>query len=155
MIHPTEIPENLIDIEKVFGTKNPNLLRMMPKFIFQYLRRVIHQDQVNRMIYDHRDKSGLDFVSAILKEFGCKIEVAGAGNLEFSSLSPFLPPSGRFIVASNHPLGGLDGLALLHVVGMVRPDVVFPVNDLLMHIPGLQPLFIPINKHGTNNENIT
>ena len=154
MINPTEIPENLIDIEKVFGAKNPKLSRMLPKFIFQYLRRVIHQDQVNRMIYDHRDKSGLDFVSAIIDEFGCKIEVDGAGNLEFSSLSPLLPPSGRFIIVSNHPLGGLDGLALLHVVGKVRPDVVFPVNDLLLHIPGLQPLFIPINKHGTNNENI-
>ena len=76
MIEPTEISEHFIDIEKVFGTKNPKLLRILPKFIFQYLRRVIHEDQVNSMIYNHRDKFGLEFVSAILIDFGCKIEVS-------------------------------------------------------------------------------
>jgi 1-acyl-sn-glycerol-3-phosphate acyltransferase len=153
MVNPNEIPEHLIDIEKLFGAKNPKLLRILPKFIFSYLRRVLHQDEVNRMIYVHREKNGLDFVDAILKEFGCKIEVS-LPDPEFSSLSRLLPPGGRFIIASNHPLGGLDGLALLHVAGKVRPDIVFPVNDLLLFIPGLQSLFIPINKHGTNNENI-
>ncbi len=173
MIEPAEISEHFIDIEKIFGTKNPKLLRILPKFIFQYLRRVIHEDQVNSMIYNHRDKFGLEFVSAILIDFGCKIEVSvppinrktqsGINRVEASAengmegseeLSQLIPPEGRFIIASNHPLGGLDGLALIHVVGKVRPDIVFPVNDLLLHIPGLQPLFIPINKHGTNNENI-
>jgi 1-acyl-sn-glycerol-3-phosphate acyltransferase len=173
MIAPTEISEHFIDIEKLFGTKNPKLLRILPKFIFQYLRRIIHEDQVNSMIYEHRHKSGLEFVAAILNDFGCKIKVSvpriipefrsqakdldtSAANERDSSveLSHLIPQAGRFIIAANHPLGGLDGLALLHVVGKVRPDIVFPVNDLLMFIPGLQALFIPINKHGTNNENV-
>lgn len=163
MINPTAISEHFIDIEKLFGTKNPKILRILPKFIFRYLRRVIHEDQVNSMIYKHREKSGLDFVSSILIDFGCRIEVSGINGITASAdivrpgsddLPPLIPREGRFIIASNHPLGGLDGLALIHVVGKVRSDLVFPVNDLLMHIPGLQPLFIPINKHGTNNENI-
>jgi putative hemolysin len=66
---------------------------------------------------------------------------------------PIVPSSGRYIVASNHPLGGLDGMALMQVLGKVRQDIVFPVNDLLMNVPGLRPLFIPINKHGRNTEN--
>jgi putative hemolysin len=42
----------------------------------------------------------------------------------------------------------------MHIAGQSRPDVVFPVNDLLMFVPGLKPLFIPINKHGKNIENV-
>jgi putative hemolysin len=42
----------------------------------------------------------------------------------------------------------------MSVVGKVRKDVIFPVNDLLMNIPNLKELFIPINKHGKNTENI-
>jgi len=45
-------------------------------------------------------------------------------------------------------------MALIDVAGKVRPDIVFPVNDILMNVPGLQPLFIPINKHGRNTENV-
>jgi putative hemolysin len=76
-------------------------------------------------------------------------------NVKVSGKSEKLPREGRFILVSNHPLGGLDGLALMHVIGQVRKDVVFPVNDLLLFLPGLKSLFIPINKHGKNNENVT
>jgi 1-acyl-sn-glycerol-3-phosphate acyltransferase len=159
------ITEHFIDIEKLFGAKNPRLLRVLPGFIFSWLRRVIHEDFINGMIYKYRDCRGLEFVAGCLKEFGVKIEVYKAGenghpHVPVNSLPgetdgpEIIPYSGRFILASNHPLGGLDGLALMHVAGKVRSDIVFPVNDLLMNLPGLKPLFIPINKHGTNLENI-
>jgi putative hemolysin len=144
-----EITRHFIDIEKLFGIKNPKLRKMLPKFIFNYLRRIVHEDFINLMIYRYRDKSGLDFVSAIVAEFGVRMKVYPP-----SPGAPILPPAGRIIVSSNHPLGGLDGLVLIHVVGQVRPDLIFPVNDLLTFIPGLKPLFIPINKHGRNTENI-
>jgi putative hemolysin len=153
-----EISEHFIDIEKVFAVKNPRLHRSMPKFIFNYLRKVIHEDFINNMIYTHREKTGLDFVKAVLGDFGVNIKVyLFSGDRELSddiAASGIIPPSGNFIIASNHPLGGLDGMALIHVAGQLRPDIVFPVNDLLMNIPGLKPLFIPINKHGKNNENV-
>ena len=62
--------------------------------------------------------------------------------------------TGRYIIASNHPLGGLDGVALMQVMGRKRKDIVFPVNDILLYLPNLRELFIPINKHGSNNENV-
>lgn len=65
-----------------------------------------------------------------------------------------VPKDGGFIIASNHPLGGLDVLALMLAVGKKRKDIVFPVNDILMNIKNLEPLFIPINKHGSNTQNI-
>jgi len=61
--------------------------------------------------------------------------------------------SSRYIIAANHPLGGMDGMALMKVAGKIWPDIVFPVNDLLMNVPGLRSLFIPVNKHGRNTEN--
>jgi putative hemolysin len=87
----------------------------------------------------------LDFVDAIIDWFGAIVKVQGEENI---------PKEGRFIMAANHPLGGLDGVALMQVVGRVRKDIIFPVNDLLMYLPNLQELFIPINKHGSNSENI-
>ena len=141
-----EIPERLIDIEALFASKNQKLLRFIPKFILSYLKRITHQEEINGYIWRNRDKIGLPFVDAILKEFGVKIEV-----IDKRTICDQL--SGRLIVASNHPLGGLDGMALMSVLGKIRPDIVFPVNDLLMNVPGLRPLFIPINKHGRNTEN--
>jgi putative hemolysin len=141
-----EIPERLIDIEALFSSKNPKLLRFIPKFILSYLKRITHQEEINGYIWRNRDKTGLPFVDAILKEFGVNIEVIDKRTIRDQL-------SGRLIVASNHPLGGLDGMALMNVLGNIRPDIVFPVNDLLMNVPGLRPLFIPINKHGRNTEN--
>jgi putative hemolysin len=158
MSETEQITEHFIDIEKLFAGKNPRLHRMIPKFVFNYLRRVIHEEFLNRMIYQHRNKSGLDFVSAIIEEFGVKIEVFRTSlnplHSPADAPSELIPRDGRFILVSNHPLGGLDGLALIHMAGKIRSEIIFPVNDLLMNIPGLKPLFIPINKHGKNNENV-
>ena len=65
-----------------------------------------------------------------------------------------LPASGNQMVVANHPLGGFDGIAMLHVLGKTRPDVKAPVNDILLNLPGLAPILVPIDKHGRNVENI-
>ncbi|MBE0647381.1 MAG: glycerol acyltransferase [Bacteroidales bacterium] len=181
----TEIHENLIDIERVIASKNPTLLKIIPGFIIRYLKRITHQDGINGYIYRNRDKTGLEFVDAILKEFGAEISwqfpvpswqlAVGSWQLAVPSwqlavgsnhqsgdpviqsssdpVSSYLT-TGRYIIASNHPLGGLDGMALMQAVGRIRRDLIFPVNDILMNVPGLQPLFIPINKHGKNTDNV-
>ena len=151
-----EITPDFIDVKSLFAAKNPRLLKIIPGFIFSIIKKIVHQDTINGFIYKHRDKFGLAFVSAMLREFGVKVEVmkSPGSAIDVNNLPEIIPPHGRFIIASNHPLGGLDGLALMHIAGQSRPDVVFPVNDLLMFVPGLKPLFIPINKHGKNTENV-
>ncbi len=140
-----KISERTIDLENVFRVKNPALARLIPGFIFSYLRKIIHEDEINGFLFRDKNLYGLDFVDVIIREFGAIVKVKGEENI---------PPSGRYIVASNHPLGGLDGLALMHAMGKVRKDIVFPVNDILLFLPNLKELFIPINKHGTNTENL-
>jgi len=140
-----EISNKFIDLEKIIGSKNPKVLKFIPSFVMNYLKKVIHVDELNAAIYRNRDKIGVDFATAILEDFGAIIKVQGLENIT---------PNGRYILASNHPLGGLDGLALISRIGSYRKDILFPVNDLLMNLPQLKPIFIPINKHGKNTENI-
>jgi putative hemolysin len=134
-----------IDVEGVLAKKNPKLARFLPPFIISYLKRIVHQDEVNAMINKASDLYGLPFVDAILKEYRIRVEATGLDNI---------PKEGRIIVASNHPLGGIDGVGLMQAVGRVRKDVLFPVNDILLLLENLKPLFIPVNKHGSNAENL-
>lgn len=140
-----KITERTIDIENVFRTKNPGLVKWIPGFVFAHLRKVIHEGEINDFLYKNREAHGLDFVDAIIEGFGVIVKVTGDENV---------PSTGRYIIASNHPLGGLDGVALMQVMGRKRKDIVFPVNDILLYLPNLRELFIPINKHGSNNENV-
>lgn len=128
-----------IDIKKVFYTKNPKLARLLPGFVFKYLKRIVHEDFVNGFLERHGDKKDLDFVNAAIQDFNVSIEVRGTENL---------PKEGRFIFVSNHPLGGFDGLVIMKVVSSYYPSFKFLVNDILNNIVNLRGLFIPINKHG-------
>jgi putative hemolysin len=137
--------KKLIDLENVIRKKNPKLLRYIPKFLINYLKRIIHQEEINDFICRNSNKQKLDFTKAIGEEYIKKIISTGVENI---------PKNGRCIIVSNHPLGGLDGIALINAVSEVREDVIFPVNDLLMNLENLHGIFIPINKHGSNAQNI-
>ena len=167
-----EITQNFLDVERLIASKNPTLLKIIPSFIINYLKRLVHQEEMNGYIYNNRNKYGLDFIDAIFQEFGARIFArckicdsrldkddnewipVSDGSRIANLLSQIIKPDGRYILASNHPLGGMDGMALIDVAGKIRSDIVFPVNDILMNLPGLEPLFIPINKHGRNADNI-
>jgi putative hemolysin len=135
----TVADEKFLDVEKAIRQKNANLLKVLPGFLIRYLKRLIHQDDLNELVANHRDEYGLTFVSSMLRDLGTRCEVSGWKNV---------PTSGRFIFASNHPLGGLDGMVFMNEVGKVHPNLKFIVNDLLLNIKNLEPVFIPVNKHG-------
>ena len=138
--------QKLIDIDNVFRSKNPKLLKIIPRFIISYLKRITHENGLNGFLETHSNLPPFEFVDEVLLgEFGAKVFSKGLENV---------PKTGKYIIAANHPLGGPDGMALIHEVNKVRSDMIIPVNDLLMNVPNLQPLFIPINKHGSNAENV-
>lgn len=136
---------NLIDIHRVIADKNPALARVLPGFVLRYLKRIIHQDEINAFLLQYGHLQGLAFVDEVVKMFRPRITLRGLEHIK---------PEGRYVVASNHPLGGLDGIVLMQAIGKVRPDIQFPVNDILLSIKNLKPLFVPINKHGSNADNI-
>ncbi len=134
-----------IDIEKIIGEKIPKLAKKLPRFAFRYLKKILHQDDINGLLGRTGGISGLPFVTETMKEFKTSVNAVGLDHIE---------KDGRYIVAANHPIGGLDGIALIDTVGKIKPDVITPVNDFLMFIPNLRPLFIPVNKLGSNADNI-
>ena len=140
-----EKEKKFIDLKEVIRNKSTSLARMLPWFVLNYLRRIVHEDDINSFLTRHGHKMGLEFVDAILEEFGVNLVIIGKENI---------PEKGRYIMASNHPLGGLDGIAFMKAVSEVRKDFIFPVNDILLSIDNLKQFFIPINKHGSNAENI-
>ena len=128
-----------IDVDKVIANKNPRLKKFLPKFIISYLKRIVHQDEINGVLRRHGHKQGLEFVNSALKDLGITYRVYGVENLKLE---------GRYLFASNHPLGGLDGLIMMSEMGRHYDNIKFVVNDLLMNVKQLEPLFIPVNKVG-------
>ncbi len=139
------VTPEFIDVGQVIERKSPSLRKRLPKFVLNYLRRIVHEDELNEFLGLYGHLEGIPFIAGALEFMKTKIHVVGLENI---------PESGKAIVASNHPLGGPDGLALMLTVSKRRNDIVFPVNDILMNVKNLEPLFIPINKHGSNTENI-
>jgi len=111
----------------------------MPGFVVSFLKKLVHEDEINRIIYDYRDRYGLDFVRSILDDMKVTYSMEGLERV---------PVEGRYIFASNHPLGGFDGLVLMDAIGTVFPEIRFIVNDLLLNIKNFTPIFVPVNKHG-------
>jgi putative hemolysin len=136
------ITEKTIDIRSIVGSKNARLARLLPGFVYAYLNRIVHVDKINKALWDHRYEYDERFATAILNQFGAKINIVNEHNI---------PLDGKWTLASNHPLGGLDGLALLSTIGKKR-KVVSVSNDLLMFLPNLCNMFLPVNKHGKNTE---
>ena len=129
-----------IFIKPLFKAKNPGLARWIPPFVFSWLERVIHQDEINHFISAYGHRKGLDFARCILEYLNVSFRVEG---------EELLPDNnGRYIFASNHPLGGPDGIILIAFLGERYPNLKFPVNDLLMNLKNLNNVFLPINKHG-------
>lgn len=137
----TDPPTNLIDVEKAIAGKNPRLLKILPGFLLRYIKRTIHQDELNDAINRNRDRYHIDFVNAAMEEFSVHLKVIGDENI---------PKTGGAILAANHPLGGLDGIAFMKVVGTYRNDIKFLVNDLLMAFKNLGSILVPVNKLGRN-----
>ncbi len=138
------VPENekFINLEKAIASKNPKLLKFMPGFVLRYIKKIVHQEELNKAIYLARHRHGVDFANAAYEEFGVKFKIIGEENIV---------KTGGVIMAANHPLGGLDGLTLIKIVSDYRPDIRFFVNDLLMAFKNYAPIFVPVNKHGKNS----
>ena len=135
-----------IDVEKILKAKAGKKARYVPRFVISYLKKIIHQDEVNQALRDFGDKQGLDFINAFMEYFNNSFEVHGMENLPQDDRS--------YTFVSNHPLGAQDGLGLAYILGPVyNGKIKFLVNDLLMNIPQISSFWVPINKTGKQARN--
>ncbi|MBQ5729472.1 MAG: glycerol acyltransferase [Bacteroidaceae bacterium] len=132
-----------IDVDKILQSKMGDKAKRVPRFLVSWLKRRLHQDEVNAFLEKEGDIQGVPWVEDVVEHLGMKLVIEGEENLP-SSEDPK-----RYTFVSNHPLGGLDGVALGAVLGSrYEGQIKYLVNDLLMNLPGLAPLCIPINKTG-------
>lgn len=131
-----------LDIDGVLKSKAKKHYNKIPKFAINYLKRTIHQDELNAIIERNKDQFGVDFMRALVeKEFELNLEIHGEENI---------PEEGKFVFASNHPLGGLDGICLSAYLGeKYDGKIKYLVNDVLLNIKNLESIFVPINKYGS------
>lgn len=128
-----------IDIKEVFAGKSPGMAKLIPGFFYRYIKKVLHLDEVNDFLAKNGHHKGTDFIDTVVEDFNVTEFVHNADNI---------PDSGKFIFASNHPLGGFDGMLLMRNVYKKLGSFKFLTNDILMNIPQLSEVFAPINKHG-------
>ncbi len=144
----TEISEKTIDIDKILADKMGSKASRVPSFARNWLKRILHQDEVNRFLWESRHKTGVEWLEECVKYLDMTLQIEGKENLPDKN-------DGRlYTFVSNHPLGGEDGVALGAVIGRHYDGRFrYLVNDLLMNLPGLAPLCIPINKTGSQSRN--
>ena len=127
-----------IDLQKIVTERVPG---RVPRCLVSLMEKLIRQRELNGILARTYPARGVEFAYAALRDLDISVETRGLENI---------PEQGRFIFASNHPLGGLDGITLISVLGSRYGDdgIRFPVNDLLMNVEPLRGIFIPINKFG-------
>lgn len=130
------------NIRAIIAAKNPKLLKIMPRFVIRWLERIIHQDEMNRFYATHKELGSIEFAQSTVELIAPEITLINEENI---------PKTGRYIMVSNHPLGGLDGIALVSLIGRYRSDIKVPVNDLLLYVEPLRNIFVPISKVGKNS----
>ena len=127
----------LINIENIIKTKNPALYKKLPRFAIRWLEKIICQDQNNRLLslYGHHDGEDMKI------ETNCY----GLENVDYQ---------GKKVFVANHPLGALDGLAVISMVNKHFGKSKGIVNELLLNLDPLRSVFCGVNVYGHNTQDI-
>ncbi len=127
-----------LSLRQLIRAKSPSLESSLPDFVVGALEKWLCIDRVGELLDMGQGMRPLEFVDALL----------GRLSISYEAMWEMIPSSGRCLFASNHPFGGIDGIMLAHCVGRRFGDVRVGVNDLLMALRPLRPIFMPVNKHG-------
>lgn len=131
----------MLNIEQAVQDKFPKFQHSKPWFknsTLRFLRRITHEQEVNLFLEQHSQLAGFDFIDEVLDYFNFSYNISNRHRHN-------IPATGRVVIVANHPLGALDGLSLLKMVGEVRRDVKIVANDMLLNFAALSPLFLPVD----------
>ena len=141
-----QVTEKTIDLDLILSSKMGSKAKFVPRPFVSWLKRVIHQDEVNRFLWESRHLSGTEWLEECVRYLDMTLQIVGEENL------PAKDDGKLYTFVSNHPLGGADGVALGSIIGRhYDGNFRYLVNDLLMNLPGLAPVCIPINKTGSQS----
>jgi hypothetical protein len=141
-----------VDVHEVLRTKAPKLYKRIPSFLIDSFTKFIYLNRLNAFIKDHNELTGVELMEKFLEVLHVQFRIEGEENLPgFDTIPGF---DTKCLFASNHPLGGLDGICLSVFLGKKYDNRIrYLVNDILYFIRPLQNIFVPINKHGAQGRN--
>ncbi len=115
----------------------------IPKRVVRWLERTVRQDELNHVLTTWGEATPMEFLRGFFEYAGVSYEAVGLEEV---------PMGGRYVFAANHPFGGMDGMMLAEVIGSKWGNVKVVVNDILMYLEPLAPIFVPVNKHGAQGK---
>ncbi|WP_062062404.1 GNAT family N-acyltransferase [Cellvibrio sp. OA-2007] len=131
----------MLNIEQSISTKFPGFTQQSPivrNSTLSILRKLTHEKEINAFLREHEGNRGIDFIDRIFEYFNFSYSISQRERNN-------IPAQGRVIIIANHPIGSLDGLALLRLVSEVRKDVKIIANDMLMAFEPLHDLLLPLD----------
>jgi putative hemolysin len=128
-----------ISVAGVLKGKAPKIYKWIPGPLVKWLARTVHESDLNYVLENFDGDGPFEFLRRFFAYTGVTYETIGLDKLD---------PSARYIFASNHPFGGMDGMMLAERIGTKFGDVRVIVNDILMYLDPLKSIFVPVNKHG-------
>lgn len=133
----------LIDLDKVIRKQDNKMVRNLPQFLINLIKRIVKQKSLNRLISNNRELMGVDFVKACMKDNNTRFEVKGLENI---------PEKGRYIFVSNHPLGAADYGSLIVSLSKKFKKVKVLANEVLTHVDNFKGLFLPVSVFGKTGD---
>jgi putative hemolysin len=138
-----------INLKKILESKLPVLFNNYPDFVsstaVNLISRFLKVADINKFLEKNSEKFGIDFIDSLFEELNFSYNMTTIDKLK-------IPSEGKLIIVANHPLGGLDGLALLKAISEVRKDVKVVANDVLNNLNNVSEFFIPLDVYSVNKQ---
>jgi len=132
----------MINIKTVLMQKFPAIFEKYPQIVSQivifFLRTLLREDKINQFLEKNKKLEDFDFIESALEELNFTYKTSNKAKNS-------IPSTGRTIIIANHPLGALDALCLLKLVGEIRKDVKIVANDILLSIPNIKNLLLGLD----------
>ncbi len=131
----------MLNVDEVLLKQFPDLVyksRLLHVATATILKKILHQNEINQFIQTHQHLVGLEFLDAVLDHFDFSYRISNRDRMN-------IPDQGRVIITANHPVGSLDGLALIKLISEVRPDVKIVATTMLSQIEPLRELLLSVN----------
>ena len=124
----------LLDLNKILG---PKLRKKLPGFVINFLKRRIHQDDINNVIMSVEHYKGVEFFDEALNYLNITYRVRGEEHLATDK---------KYLFVCNHPLGGPEALIIGSVFHRIYGDGFnVPVTPIMANLKPLAEFFTPVN----------
>ena len=136
----------MINIEQAVADKFPGFAsqpELIRKPTVSLLSKLLYLREINEFLRENSDAWNLEFIERVFEYFNFTYSVSARDRDR-------IPSQGRVVIFANHPIGSLDGLAILKLVREVRSDVRIVANDMLTNFEQLADLFIPLDNMGSS-----